>query len=155
MLPASPGTGRNWVNDLRAPSSRTSGFHHVAIRSRNFDRSLNFYSRGLGFVQVRDWKNSDTRAVLLDMGGGAYIEIFERKVMPPATGAADTAIIHFAIRTTNCDATLELARRAGAEVTVEPKDIEIPSNPVVRARIAFFKGPDGETVELFEERSDP
>ena len=38
-----------------------------------------------------------------------------------------------------------------AEVTVEPKDIVIKSRPQhTPVRLAFFKGPDGEIIELFD-----
>lgn len=149
------------MSDFGSPSSaiRTNGFHHVAMRVRDYDRTVQFYCRGLGFTQVRELKSNGTRTSLLDVGGGAYLEIFERKPTSSLLGNESitttdpgAALLHFAVRTGNCDATLELARRAGGDVTMEPKDIETPGNPVSRARIAFFKGPDGETVELFEER---
>jgi len=133
---------------------RANGFHHVAMRVRDFEHSVSFYAKGLGFSIVREWKTRDSRAVMLDMGDGAYLEIFERKTGQSAQiPSPDGALLHFAIRTDNCDAALELARRAGADVTVDPKNIDFPCDPVYRARIAFFKGPDGETVELFEERA--
>ena len=48
---------------------------------------------------------------------------------------------------------LEQARKAGAEVTVEPKNVDIPSRPAVApVRIAFCKGPDGEIIEFFQNR---
>jgi len=46
---------------------------------------------------------------------------------------------------------LEKAREAGAEVTMETKDLTIDSSiGPVPVRIAFFKGPDGEVIELFQ-----
>lgn len=50
-----------------------------------------------------------------------------------------------------CAAMLEKVRAAGAEVTMETKDLTIDSSAgPIPARIAFFKGPDGEVIELFE-----
>ncbi len=131
-----------------------TGFHHVAMRVADFDRSVAFYGHALGLPAVREWKGAEGRAVLLEVGKGAYLELFERGERDAPNGLPGNrqAILHFAIRTSNCDAAVEAARRAGAEVTMEPKDIDIPSNPILPARIAFFKGPDGETVELFQER---
>ena len=51
----------------------------------------------------------------------------------------------------DCGAALEAARAAGAEVTVETKDVTISTEPPLPIRIAFFKGPDGEVVELFQD----
>ena len=40
---------------------------------------------------------------------------------------------------------------AGAEVTVETKAVTLSSEPPTPIRVAFFKGPDGEIVEFFED----
>lgn len=41
--------------------------------------------------------------------------------------------------------------KAGYEVFIEPKNIEIASMPVFPARIAFCRGPLGEEIEFFQE----
>lgn len=124
------------------------GFHHVAITVKDFDKSLKFYTEGLGFRKDIGWGEGDSRAVMLDTGDGNYIEIF-------AGGKEDVpegSWLHVAFRTDNCDLALEQARAAGAPVTMEPTDIDIQSNPVTKVRIAFCKGPDGETLEFFQYR---
>ncbi len=124
------------------------GFHHVAIRARDFEATVQFYTEALGFKEKIAWGEDKSRAVMLDAGDGNYLEVF--------AGGADTpkpegAILHFALRTDNCDAALERARTAGAEVTMEPKDINIQSRPHhTPVRIAFCKGPDGEIIEFFQ-----
>lgn len=125
-----------------------TGFHHVAIRARDFDRSLGFYCQVLGFAPRITWGQAPGRAVMLDTGSGDYLEIFER---PSQTWAdSDAAILHFALRTDEPDAVLDRARAAGMTVTMEPKDILIDSQPhKTPVRICFFKGPDGEVIELF------
>lgn len=126
------------------------GFHHVAIRVNDFDRSMKFYTEGLGFTVARAWGGAGkNRAVMLDTGDGNYFELFERD---PADVPSEAVYLHAAIRTSDCDKAIQVAREAGAEVTVEPKDVEIQSSPPYPVRIAFFKGPDGEIIELFQER---
>lgn len=66
---------------------------------------------------------------------------------PPAEGA----IIHFTLRTADVDAIVERVRAAGAKVTMEPRSLDIPSDPPAAVRIAFFTGPDGEVIEVFHE----
>ena len=56
---------------------------------------------------------------------------------------------HIALRSRDCDALLAGIRAAGTPVTMEPNDIRIPSTPPLPARIAFFTGPDGESIEIF------
>ena len=124
------------------------GFHHVAIRARDFDASVRFYSQTFGFQERISWGTGDDRAIMLDAGDGNYLEIFAGG---PEGPQPEGSIIHFALRTDDCDAAIERARDAGAEVTMEPKDVAIPSSPSeTQVRIAFFKGPDGEVIELFQ-----
>lgn len=123
------------------------GFHHIAMRVRDFDASVQFYTEVLGFTQKICWGEGNKRAVMLDTGDGNYIELFAGGSVEPKP---EGMILHFALRTDNCDAALERARAAGAPVTMEPKDVEIPSQPVTPVRIAFCKGPDGEIIEFFQ-----
>ena len=124
------------------------GLHHVAIRAHDFDASVRFYTETLGFVEKIRWGEGPKRAIMLDTGGGNYLEIFADGAPGPKP---EGAILHFAMRTGDCDAAVARARAAGAEVTMEPKDLNLQSTPgPTPIRIAFCKGPDGEIVEFFQ-----
>jgi len=128
--------------------AKITGFHHTAIRSADFDASVRFYSDVIGLQTKITWGESPGRAIMLDAGDGNYLEIFERAEAAPQI---ETTLLHFALRTDDCAAILEKARAAGAEVTMETKDLTIDSSAgPIPVRIAFFKGPDGEVIELFE-----
>ena len=135
------------------------GFHHVAIKVHDFDRTVKMYTEGLGLVRKIGWGEKtaagDTRAVMLDTGDGNYLEVFAGGVNPPreALGpmASEGPMFHMAIRTTDCDAATARARAAGFVVTVEPKDVNIPSTPgPTPVRLSFIRGLDGEVVEFFQ-----
>ena len=124
------------------------GFHHVAIKVYDFEAAVKFYTEALGFTEKIAWGEGDKRAVMLDVGDGNYLEIFAggtRDAKP------DGSIIHFALRTDDCDQALERARKAGAQVTMESKSLDIHSKPhITPVRIAFCKGPGGEVIEFFQ-----
>ncbi len=127
------------------------GFHHVAIRAADFDGTVRFYTEVLGFRKRIEWGEGERLACMLDTGDGNYLEVFATAGRAPGEQAPEGAIIHFALRTDDCDATLERVRAAGMQVTMEPKSLTIAGRPEPAAvRIAFFKGPDGEVVELFQ-----
>lgn len=127
------------------------GFHHVALRTRQWDDSLQFYCDVLGFTEKIAWiQPSGFRAVMLDTGAGHYLEVFED---PAFTPNPDGALIHLALRTEDTDAATARVRAAGMRVTVEPKHVTIQStNGVgpIPVRLAFFAGPNGEIWEFFQ-----
>ena len=124
------------------------GFHHLALKVRNFEKSHRFYTVGLGFHESFAWGEGDNRAAMLDFGDGNYLEIYAGGLKEKT----EDAMLHFALRTSDCDGAVKAAQELGAEITVTPKDVDIPSSPVQRVRIAFLKGPDGEIVEFFQQR---
>lgn len=126
------------------------GYHHVAIRAADFERTVRFYTEGLGFRVAVRWGQGDGRAALLDTGDGNYLEVFAGGRRAPGEPVPEGAILHYALRTTDCDAALERARRAGATVTKEPTTLPLESEPKITIRIAFCKGPDGELIEFFQ-----
>jgi len=124
------------------------GFHHLALRAADFEASVRFYRDGLGFRHAYGWGEGDSRAAMLDTGDGNYLEIF-------AGGAQgkkpEGALLHYALRTVDCDAAVERARAVGATITTEPKTLQLQGSPgPITVRIAFCSGPDGEVIEFFQ-----
>ena len=129
------------------PTIGGGGFHHVSMRVRDIDASSKFYIEGLGVSPRLTWGQGEKRTILLDTGDGNYFEISGGG---PEAPKQEGIFLHLALRTTDCETAVERARAAGAEITVEPKDVMLPSVPPTPVRIAFFKGPDGELIELFQ-----
>jgi glyoxylase I family protein len=126
------------------------GFHHVAIRAFDFDATLRFYAEGFGFQRVYGWGEGDSRAALLDVGDGNYLEIFAGGKRPHTEEPSEGAFLHIAFRTPDTDAAFARALAAGARPTAQPKNVDIQGDRVVTVRIAFCKGLDGEIIEFFQ-----
>jgi len=123
------------------------GVHHLALSAVDFDKSIKFYTEGLGFETVAEWGEGTGRAALLDIGNGSHFEIFGNG---NPNEQQDVKFVHFAFATTNPDLAYENAIAAGAVSHMEPKSLEIPANPPMPVRIAFVRGPDGEVLEFFK-----
>jgi len=131
------------------------GFHHVCVKTRDWERTMRFYRDTLGCVEKVAWRAAPQRAAMLDSGGANYIEVFEDLAY-----AADPngAILHFALRTTKLDEVADRVRAFGAKITMEPKDVTIASTAAganaatgpVPIRIFFCEGPSGEIIEFFQ-----
>ena len=128
------------------------GIHHIALKcnsAEKFKETVAFYTEVLGMEVIRCWGENGgvSVGIMIDTGAG-IMEIF--------SNADDTlpqgAIRHFALAADDTDAVVKAVREAGYQVTVEPKDICIPSELPFPARIAFVIGPCGEEIEIFCEK---
>lgn len=124
------------------------GFHHVAYRAFDFDKSVEFYQKGFGYPVHFTWGEEPKRAAMIDVGSGDYIEVFEGGKAPGEV--AEGVLMHFALRVPNTDEAFAKAVAAGAKVEMEPKDVLIKGTPETLVRIAFVKGPDNEVIEFFQ-----
>ena len=79
----------------RKEKGGVNGFHHVAIRVKDFDETVRFYKEGLGLKERLAWGEGDGRAILLDAGNDNCVEIFAGGKSAPVEGN----IMHFALRT--------------------------------------------------------
>jgi catechol 2,3-dioxygenase-like lactoylglutathione lyase family enzyme len=66
------------------PILKDGGIHHVALRVKDFEASLRFYTTVLGFVERVRWNEPPKRIVLLDTGNGSYLELFENGQNAPS-----------------------------------------------------------------------
>ena len=133
------------------PVIQGAGIHHVALRTADFDRAFTFYTDTLGCRPGMQWGDPGKRAVMMDVGDGNYVEVFEHSEPDPVDSEA--RLLHLCLRCTNIDDVIERVRAAGCEITVEPRTVPIQNQvtggkPDIVLELAFFKGPDGEIIEL-------
>lgn len=127
------------------------GFHHIALSASNFEKSLQFYTEGLGFTKYRSWKTETGRSIaLLNFGNDTYVELFSDGKQEAVPVEPAGSYFHLALRTTDAEGAFHCALSAGAQPHKEPALCILPATPEMRVKIAFVKGPDGELIEFFE-----
>ena len=131
-----------------------TGLHHVALRVKSLDASLALYRDLLGLKPAAGFVIRDQRFVLLDCGNGGHLELVEGQ--PPQRGSEDGDVLwHLCLGVQGLDEVLSRVEAAGFEVTMQPLDVDLENtvgDGMLHIRIGFFRGPDGELVELFEGR---
>lgn len=123
------------------------GTHHIALQTRDWEASLRLYRDILGMQVVAEFGPPERRIFLLDIGDGSHMELFA-----PLPAAADQPVAaelipHIALATTDTRLAIERVREAGYTIRTEPKDMQLGPLSVT---IAFFFGPNGETIEFFQ-----
>ena len=122
------------------------GLHHLGLPVQDAEKSLEFYTKGLGGKEVYRFPMGDTgkHVYFVDMGNNAVIEISGR-----GTGEeeANARWSHICLQTDDIDAAFKMAINAGAESRVEPRDAKLGNMSV---RLCFVYGPDREQIEFFQ-----
>lgn len=128
--------------------AKITGVHHIALTPtrENFDRTIAFYTDVLGLEVKASWENTDKFA-LVSCGDNTVLEIMGKG---ETDNMGDGSFVHLALCCDEVDEMLEKVVKAGYEVTMEPKDIALGTTPPTPARIAFFRGPINEHIELFK-----
>ncbi len=125
------------------------GFHHLALRVRDFDKSYKFYTETLGFRLRTAWGEGDGRVALLDLGDGGYLELFAGRTTEEAQGI----FWHVALKVDDVDAAYARAMAAGCEDYRTPREALLGDGEVkIAVRLAFVRGFDGELLEFFCEK---
>ena len=127
---------------------RGMGFHHVALKVKDFERSLEMY-RALGLREIVRWGEGKGEIAMLDIGDGGRIELF-------ACGGDEFAVNgkwqHFAMKVDDVEQAYAVALAAGFAPKIAPKVVPLDSRPEkMSINIAFVLGNDGEEVEFFKE----
>ena len=127
-----------------------TGVHHISLKAEGaeaFERVLDFYCNILGLELHERWENaSGLPCAMIRLGGGVLLEVMSSGTMPKGeNGSVD----HFALATDTVDLAVEAVREAGYEITMEPRDGRLGVAAPRDIRIAFCRGPLGESIEFF------
>ena len=112
--------------------------HHIAVRTPDFVRAKAFYTETLGFPIVGNIPGKDI--VFINIGG-TTIELMQGPA-PAKWERPGAGFMHLAFEVEDVDATYASLVTKGVEFFVQPTNVG-------DIRLAFFRDPDGNELELF------
>lgn len=118
---------------------------HIGILAENMEASIKFYTKTLGMKLVeRRSLEKNVELAFLSFPGQESVQV-ELIGRDPNGMPEEGLVNHLAITVDDIEAAINRLRQQGVEVSEEwPKTI------LDGRKIAFFKGPSGEKLELFQ-----
>ncbi|WP_239618382.1 VOC family protein [Cohnella mopanensis] len=131
-------------------TTKKQGIHHVCLKTRDIEGTVKFYIEGLGARFVVEWgkDGAEDHAVLVDLGDGDFLEIYETK-----REFVDGMWEHLAVRTMDIEESVRRAVAAGATPLGVPRHSNIParSGEIVSLSFSYVRAPGGELVEFIQD----
>ncbi len=125
--------------------------HHIAVNCADFERSLRFYSDGLGRGGAYLWNAPPmvSQAAFIALAGSSWIELFAGGESEGARGQRAAGLTHFALAVDDVQAAFDRLVSAGGVPAEPPVTRTLHGDPPLEATMAFVVGPDGEVIELY------
>lgn len=121
---------------------------HAMIRVKDINKSLDFYTNLLGLRPAKTMQLDDCKLhYLSDEYGDVQIELTENFQNPPEGYTNGTAFGHFAFETESFDEFTPKLKKAGYDYLYEPFVLKGSG-----MKIAFIKDPDGNEIEIIENK---
>ncbi|MDD3365400.1 MAG: VOC family protein [Syntrophomonas sp.] len=119
---------------------------HLGIVVKDCERSTDFYGRILGCTAIDSIANEQLKIVYLQ-SGALTIELLEYLVPSSSLREAGT-FDHLAFSVPNIQAAIANLKEQGVEFLSDSPRLAINGKKII-----FFTGPDGERIELLEEKN--
>ncbi len=118
------------------------GVHHVAVRTADIEKAVEFYTNALGFREEMRLSFEDGSYLAQVKAGDSMVELFGGG-RPGGEDRGEVGYTHIALEVDSVDREYERLRKLGYEFHVEPQDVQ-------GIRCAFFRDPDGNPIELIQ-----
>ncbi len=123
-------------------------FHHVAINTPNLEHSIAFYKNAFNFQEYAQWDYNDKSIAMLSIPSGGFLELHQ--TAPKCF--RNNWLWHISFAPDDIDACYYKAVACGAKEFRKPFSKTIYATPThLTVRVAWLKGPYGETIELMKE----
>ena len=113
--------------------------HKVAVVTDDVEGSVAFYTEKLGMEVMERFPTEGDQDFVFLKAGDITFELMPRKTM-----GAPEGFHHISFKVESVDAACEELRAKGVKILAEPFDTG------VGIRLAFFEGPNGLRLQLFE-----
>jgi lactoylglutathione lyase len=123
---------------------------HVALRTKDIDKSLAFYTGKLGMPEMLRlfYDDGSLFLIYLKITDDQYLELFPEGVGDRAPGKDITAVNHFCLSVEDIERSVDELVAAGVTITREIR------SGVDGNRQAWIEDPDGNRIELMEMAAD-
>lgn len=119
--------------------------HHIAIITKDYDQTIDFYVNKLGFNIIRENKREDKQDIKLDLQlGDMELEIFIKPDAPLHPFPETAGLRHLAFKVEDVEKTVKELNALGIET--EP----IHFDTFTGKKMTFFKDPDQLPLEIHE-----
>jgi glyoxylase I family protein len=130
--------------------------HHVAIRATSLEEAKDFYVGKLDFRVVAEWNYEDEKLAYLAppgddnlfveiLGGGNTLPIEVRPYTDLGESLKYAGFHHFCLDVQSVEDSLATLRERGVTIVADPWIL-----PAIRRKLAFFRDPFGNLIELSE-----
>ena len=117
--------------------------HKIAVVTDDVEGAVAFYTQVLGLEVIERFPKEDDEDFVFLKAGDVKLELMPKKTMEAPEG-----FHHISFEVESVDAAFEELKSKGVKILREPFDARIEG-----LRLAFFEGPDGVRLQLFERHS--
>lgn len=120
---------------------------HISINVVDFERSVDFYGRILGFERLQTVDSGAYNITYFELPGGARLELFDYHGTNPVVSheESESGLRHLAFAVRDVAAHEKRLRESGVQITLSTTDL-----PALAARVLLFLDPNGVTLEFCE-----
>ncbi len=116
--------------------------HKIAVVTDDVKGAVEFYTKTLGLEVMERFPAENDEDYVFLKAGDVKLEL-----MPQKTMNAPVGFHHISFEVESVDAAYEELKGKGVKILVEPFDAGVGG-----IRLAFFEGPDGVRLQLFERK---
>ena len=117
--------------------------HKIAVVTDDVEGAVAFYTQVLGLEVIERFPKEDDEDFVFMQAGDVKLELMPKKTMEAPEG-----FHHISFEVESVDAAFEELKSKGVKILRAPFDARIEG-----LRLAFFEGPNGVRLQLFERHS--